>query len=82
MIAFFIRFFILLFLLASFTFNILVFLLGQPSEETWRFLIENRDFDIPLVALIAIIAAAFSFFYRIMDDDCCKIKRKPDNTSR
>lgn len=74
MIAFFIRFFILLFLLASFTFNILVFLLGQPSEEAWRLLIENRDFDIPLIALIAIIAATISFFIALWMTIAVKLK--------
>lgn len=37
MIAFIIRFFILMMVFATFALNIFVFLLGQPQEETWRF---------------------------------------------
>jgi len=74
MMTFLLRFVILLFLFGSFTFNILAFLYGQPREETWRFLIDNREFDMPLAALMVIVAACFSFIITLWMTIAVKLK--------
>lgn len=74
MIAFIIRFFILIMVFATFAMNIFVFLLGQPEEETWRFLWKNDDYSIPLVAVIAIIATTTSFFISLWISIALKMK--------
>ncbi|MBD8031916.1 MULTISPECIES: sensor histidine kinase [Solibacillus] len=74
MIAFIARFFVLILIFASFTMNILIFVLGQPEEETWRFLWENVDYDIPLLGIIAISATGISFFIALWMAVTVKIK--------
>lgn len=74
MIAFLVRLTILLVLFVSFTFNILVFLYGVPHEETWRFLIDHREFDMPVAAIIVTVAASFSFFIAIWMTIAVKLK--------
>lgn len=82
MIAFIIRFFILMMVFATFALNIFVFLLGQPQEETWRFLWESGEYSIPIVAVIAITATTTSLLYFFMDIDFIKNKRKSDDPHR
>src|SRR5690606_31560165 len=74
MIAFILRFFILVMVFATFAMNIFVFLLGQPQEETWRFLWENDDYSIPIVAVIAMIATTTSFFISLWISIALKMK--------
>lgn len=74
MIAFIARFFVLILIFASFTMNILIFILGQPEEETWRFLWENVDYDIPLLGIIAISTIGISFFIALWMAVTVKIK--------
>ncbi|MGN7476562.1 sensor histidine kinase [Solibacillus silvestris] len=74
MIAFLIRFTILSFLFISFTFNVLVLLYGEPREETWRFLIDNRDFDMPLAAVFIIVAGCFSLLIALWMSVAVKLK--------
>ena len=74
MIAFIIRFFILMMVFATFALNIFVFLLGQPQEETWRFLWESDEYSIPIVAVIAITATTTSFFISLWISISLKIK--------
>ncbi|WP_274309621.1 sensor histidine kinase [Solibacillus daqui] len=74
MIAFLVRLTILLLLFLSFAFNILIFLYGAPQEDTWRFLIDNREFDLPLAAIMVIVAASFSFFIAIWMTIAVKLK--------
>ena len=74
MIAFIGRFLVLLFLFISFAMNVLFFTLGEPKEETWRFLWENMDYDIPLVALIIFVALTFSFIIALWMTIAVKLK--------
>ncbi|MEK3765131.1 MULTISPECIES: sensor histidine kinase [unclassified Solibacillus] len=80
MIAFIARFFVLILIFASFTMNILIFVLGQPEEETWRFLWENGDYDIPLLGIIAISATGISFFIALWM--AVAVKMKENQTTR
>ncbi|MER2125687.1 sensor histidine kinase [Solibacillus sp. FSL H8-0523] len=80
MMAFLTRFMILVVLFVTFTFNLLAFLYGEPREETWRFLIDNRDFDLPLGALMLIVAACFSFLIALWMT--IAVKMKENQTTR
>ena len=80
MIAFIGRFLVLLFLFISFAMNVLFFTLGEPKEETWRFLWENMDYDIPLVALIIFVALTFSFIIALWMT--ISVKLKENQTTR
>ena len=80
MMSFLARFIILVFLFVTFTFNILAFLYGEPREETWRFLIDNREFDMPLGALMVIVAASFSFMIALWMT--IAVKMKENQTTR
>lgn len=80
MIAFIARFFVLILIFASFTMNILIFILGQPEEETWRFLWENGDYDIPLLGIIAISVTGISFFIALWM--AAAVKMKENQTTR
>ena len=74
MMIFLTRFMILILLFVTFTFNLLVFLYGEPREETWRFLIDNREFDLPLGALMLIVATCFSFLIALWMTIAVKLK--------
>lgn len=74
MISFIVRFIVLFFIFITSTMNILIFLLGEPTEESWRFLWENTDYSIPLVAIIGIIATTFSFIIAIWMTGAVKLK--------
>ena len=74
MIAFIVRFIVLFFIFITSTMNILIFLLGEPTEESWRFLWENTDYSIPLVAIIGIIATTVSFIIAIWMTGAVKLK--------
>ncbi|MBD8035262.1 sensor histidine kinase [Solibacillus sp. A46] len=80
MIAFIARFFVLILIFASFTMNILIFILGEPEEETWRFLWENVDYDIPLLGIIAISATGISFCIALWM--AVAVKMKENQTTR
>ena len=74
MMIFLTRFMILILLFVTFTFNLLAFLYGEPREETWRFLIDNREFDLPLGALMLIVATCFSFLIALWMTIAVKLK--------
>lgn len=59
------RFIILLLIFASLVFSILLVTLGEPTEQTWSFLYEERKRDLPIIVGIAGSVAALSFILSI-----------------
>lgn len=53
MIAFLVRFLLLFVIFATFTMNVLIFTIGEPQENTWRFLWESREYQLPIIGIIA-----------------------------
>ncbi|WP_107942353.1 sensor histidine kinase [Metasolibacillus sp. FSL H7-0170] len=62
MIGFIFRIIVLFTLLSSTTFSFLVFILGEPTEEKWRFFIDEKLGELPLVFTIVSAIFTISFF--------------------
>ncbi|AWE06855.1 sensor histidine kinase [Lysinibacillus sp. 2017] len=80
MIAFIGRFFLLLFLFVAFAMNVLIFTIGQPTEETWSFLWKNTTYELPIIGIIAIVAFSMSFCIALWMSIVVKIRE--NNTTR
>ncbi|MEC1179229.1 sensor histidine kinase [Metasolibacillus meyeri] len=62
MIGFIFRILVLFTLLASMSFSFFIFILGEPSEEVWRFFIDEKLGDLPLVFTIVSAIFTMAFF--------------------
>lgn len=80
MIAFISRFLVLLFIFASFTINILIVAIGEPTEEKWSYLWETTAYELPIAGIFAIVACSISFFIALWMSIVVKIKE--NNTTR
>jgi two-component system, NarL family, vancomycin resistance sensor histidine kinase VraS len=80
MIAFITRFIFLFFLLATFTMNILVFVIGEPTEDKWAFLIETSNFEMPIVSILVISTTGVSFIIALWMS--VAVKRRENHTTR
>ena len=80
MIVFITRFIFLLFLMASFALNILIFSIGEPTEDKWVFLVETTRYEIPIAGIIAISAAGISFIIALWMS--IAVKRKENHATR
>ena len=80
MIAFITRFIFLLFLMATFTLNILFFAIGEPTDETWTFLVETTKYEMPIAIILAISVSSISFFIALFMS--IAIKRKENQATR
>lgn len=74
MIAFISRFLVLLFIFASFTINILIVAIGEPTEEKWSYLWETTAYELPIAGIFAIVACSISFFIALWMSIVVKIK--------
>ncbi|MER2036899.1 MAG: sensor histidine kinase [Solibacillus sp.] len=80
MIALIARFFILLCIIATFTISILFFIIGEPTEEKWAFLLEKTSYGLPLAGIFIISASSISFFIALWMS--ISIKLKENSTTR
>ncbi|MEK4629346.1 sensor histidine kinase [Solibacillus sp. FSL R7-0682] len=80
MIALIARFFILLCIIATFTISILFFIIGEPTEEKWAFLLEKTSYGLPLAGIFIISASSISFFLALWMS--ISIKLKENSTTR
>lgn len=80
MIAFISRFLVLLFIFASFTINILIVAIGEPTEEKWSYLWETTAYELPIAGIFAIVACSISLFIALWMSIVVKIKE--NNTTR
>ena len=80
MIAFITRFIFLLFLMATFALNILFFAIGEPTDETWTFLVETTKYEMPIAIILAISVSSISFFIALFMS--IAIKRKENQATR
>ena len=66
--------------MATFALNILVFAIGEPTEDKWAFLVETTNYEIPIAGIFAISASGISFIIALWMS--IAVKRKENYTTR